>query len=133
MSRENSLQPLVTLYCASKPTVSAQIAKYPNLFILGLSQDGKNGLCQFSDIRKMTQGLEQSHLNRCGYHLRKMVYEKQDRGLFVAILRFCHITINYLHFFAQTGGITYYAKLIDITLNKLGKLITTISHSTNRP
>ena len=98
MSRENSLQPLVTLYCASKPTVSAQIAKYPNLFILGLSQDGKNGLCQFLDIRKMTQGLEQSHLNRCGYHLRKMVYEKQDRGLFVAILRFCHITINYLLF-----------------------------------
>ena len=46
----------------------------------------------------MTQGLEKKHSNRCGYHLRNMVNEKRDRGLIVAILRFCHITINYINF-----------------------------------
>ena len=49
----------------------------------------------------MTQGLEQNHIHRCAYLLKNMVNEKQDRGLFVAFLRFCRITISYLNFLAK--------------------------------
>ena len=81
----------------------------------------------------MTQGVKDKNINLRGQHLGTMVNKKRERALFVALFGFCFVTIYYLHFFAQTGGLTYQAKLIDITLNKLEKLITTISHNTCRP
>ena len=50
--------------------------------------------------------------------------EKWDRGLFVSILDFCHITMNYFYFMAQMGHknpyktVNYHASLIDIKLKK---------------
>ena len=67
----------------------------------------QNGWSQLSDVPNTAHGLSQDHLKRCGKHLGTMVNEKRDIGLFVAIIGFCHITINYLHVFGQTVGPTY--------------------------
>ena len=67
-----------------------------------------------------------------------MANEKRGRGIFVAILGFCHITINGLNF-KQIGWskilntIIYYCSLNDTTLNKGQKFITTTTHTIWRP
>ena len=105
--------------------ISAQIAKYSKLVILGLSQTTEkcqNGWSQLLDVPKMTQGLEKKHLNRCGQQLGTMVKEKPDIGLFVAILEVCHITINYFcvlgkRVVQQIKHHFYHAKLINMKLD----------------
>ena len=46
----------------------------------------------------MTQEEKQNHLNRYGQRFGSMVNDAPNRGLFVASLGFCHITINFLNF-----------------------------------
>ena len=85
-------------------TISAQIAKYPKLVILGLLQTTEKmpkRMVYIIGHPKNEPGTQTEPFKPIWLTLRTMVNWIPDRGLFVPTLGFLHIAIKYHHFLAK--------------------------------